>query len=199
MCQVWSSEESINHAFFECLPALQVWALSKIPSNLYIFPRKSLFTNMNHLFSRVLPQMEDHQFAWILWYIWKDRNNKVFSNLDIDPMDTLRLSETKSTLWAEAQILDEQRIVSQVVVTSLPPIPGRWCFTDGSWKEGDIFSGQGWFSTLEGFDGLLGRGMFGLAYLFMRIWKRYYGQWNVWKTYVNFRLRLQRIVFNWWK
>ena len=29
-------------------------------------------------------------------------------------------------------------------------------FSDGSWKEGDTFSGQGWFSTLEGFDGLLG-------------------------------------------
>ena len=38
----------------------------------------------------------------------------------------------------------------------LPSIPGRWCFTDGSWKEGDSFSGQGWLSTLEGFDGLLG-------------------------------------------
>ncbi|CAN6986981.1 unnamed protein product, partial [Brassica rapa subsp. trilocularis] len=25
------------------------------------------------------------------------------------------------------------------------PIPGRWCFTDGSWKENDNFSGQeGW-------------------------------------------------------
>ena len=27
---------------------------------------------------------------------------------------------------------------------------------DGSWKEGDNFPGQGWFSTLEGFDGFLG-------------------------------------------
>ena len=41
--------------------------------------------NMDHLFWRVSPAMEDHQFAWILWYIWKGRNNKVFSNLDIDP------------------------------------------------------------------------------------------------------------------
>ena len=100
--------------------------------------------------------MEDHQFAWILWYIWKARNNKVFSNLDMDPMDTLKLAETELTLWVEAQILNEQRTISQIVDTSLPSIPGRRCFTDGSWKEGDTFSGQGWFSTLEGFDGLLG-------------------------------------------
>ena len=67
--------------------------------------------------------MEDHQFAWILWYIWKARNNKVFSNLDIDPMDTLKLAETESTLWAEAQILNEQRTVPQIVDTILPSIP----------------------------------------------------------------------------
>ena len=42
------------------------------------------------------------------------------------------------------------------MVTSLPTIPGRWCFIDGSWKDGDNFSGQGWFSTLVGFNGLLG-------------------------------------------
>ena len=39
---------------------------------------------------------------------------------------------------------------------NLPSIPERRCFTDGSWKENEIFSGQGWLSTLEGFDGLLG-------------------------------------------
>ena len=48
------------------------------------------------------------------------------------------------------------RLVSHVEVMSSPSIPGRWCFIDGSWKENDIFSGQGWLSTLEGFDGLIG-------------------------------------------
>ena len=83
-------------------------------------------------------------------------NNKVFSNLDIDPRDTLKLAETESTLWTEAQILNENKIVSSVEVTSIPSIPGRWCFTDGSLKGNDIFSGQGCLSTLEGFNGLLG-------------------------------------------
>ena len=32
----------------------------------------------------------------------------------------------------------------------------EWCFTDGSWKEW-TFSGQGWYSTLERFDGLMGK------------------------------------------
>ncbi|XP_013594515.1 PREDICTED: uncharacterized protein LOC106302586 [Brassica oleracea var. oleracea] len=111
---------------------------------------------MDHLFWRVSPPMEDHQFAWILWYIWKGRNNKVFSNMDMDPRDTLKLAETESTLWADAHVLTETRIGSHAEVTTLPSILGRWCFTDGSWKENEVFSGQGWLSTLEGFDGLLG-------------------------------------------
>ena len=110
----------------------KVWTVSNIPSNPAIFPTRSLFTNMDHLFWRVFPQLDDHQFAWILWYIWKGRNNKIFSNVDIDPCDTLKLAETESTLWAESQTVNEQRTVSHVEVTSLASIPSRWCFTDGS-------------------------------------------------------------------
>ena len=89
--------------------------------------------------------MEDHYFAWILWYIWKGRNNKVFSNLDIDPRDTLKLAETESVLWAEAQIAHTQRTdhARSVVNATVPTIPGRWCYTDGSWKQNDRYSGQG--------------------------------------------------------
>ena len=81
----------------------------------------------------------------------------------------LKLAETESTLWAEPQVLNGNWIAPKVEVTTLPSIPGRWCFKDGSWKENDIYSGEGWLSTLERFDGLLGRGMSGLVYLlFMR-------------------------------
>ena len=149
-------EESINHVFFECPPARQVWALSKIPSNPNIFPSSSFFANMDYLFWRVNPKMDDHQFAWILWYIWKGRNNKVFSNLDIDPTDTLKIAELESTLWAEAQVAKNQMREHQVQNRSTEPNLGRWCFIDGSWKDKELFSGQGWYSTLPGFDGLLG-------------------------------------------
>jgi len=87
---------------------------------------------MDHLFWRVSPQLEDHQFAWILWYIWKRRNNKVFSNLDMDPIDTLKVAETESTLWSEAQIAKEQRTGAHAEVPTLPIIQGQWCFIDGS-------------------------------------------------------------------
>ena len=56
--------------------------------------------------------MDDHQFAWIIWYIWKGKNNKAFSNLDVDPRDTLKLAETELKLWAEAQVLNTQRVAA---------------------------------------------------------------------------------------
>ncbi|KAG2323542.1 hypothetical protein Bca52824_016755 [Brassica carinata] len=83
-------------------------------------------------------------------------NNKVFSNLDVDPRDTLNLAETESILWAEAQDRHLQQVAHPIEVRTLPITPGRWCVTDCSWKDKDLFSGQGWFSTLEGFDGLVG-------------------------------------------
>ena len=79
-----------------------------------------------------LPAVRWSSVCMILWYIWKGMHHKVFSNVEIDPRDTLKLAETESILWAEAHIVSEQRTVSHVEVTSLPPIRGRWCFTDGS-------------------------------------------------------------------
>ena len=87
--------------------------------------------------------MDDHQFAWILWYIWKARNNKIFSNMDIDPRETLKLAELESSLWTETQVgNDPTRGLS---VQTSPPLvtPGRWYFLDGSWKDKDLFSGKG--------------------------------------------------------
>ena len=45
---------------------------------------------------------------------------------------------------------------NKMEATNLPLIPCRWCFTDGSWKAQDLFSEQGWYSTLPGFKGLMG-------------------------------------------
>ena len=111
---------------------------------------------MDHFFWRVHQKMDDHQFAWILWYIWNGRNNKVFSNIDVEPSETLRIAETESILLAEAQLLNAHRGTQPIEVRTVQSIQGRWCFTDGSWKDKDLYSGQGWYSTLEGFDGLMG-------------------------------------------
>ena len=89
---------------------------------------------MDHLFWRVVSQIEDHQFAWMLWYIWKGGNNIFFSNIDIDPRDTLKLAETESLLWTKAHVSLTQSVLQNIKVepTNLPIIRGRWRFMDGS-------------------------------------------------------------------
>ena len=113
---------------------------------------------MDHLFWRLSLQLKDHQFAWILGYIWKSQNSKVFSNLEIDPKDTFKSADTESILWAEAQLTITHRISQSTgeVESMLSSRPERLCFTDGSWKEYESYSEHGWYSTLKGFDGLMG-------------------------------------------
>ena len=76
--------------------------------------------------------------------------------MDIDPKDTLNLAETESTPWAEAQVMNIQHASQQAEGTHRPMRVGRWCFIDGSSKDKEPFSGQGWYSILEGFEGLMG-------------------------------------------
>ena len=59
-------------------------------------------------------------------------NNKVFSNLDIDPRETLKLAELESTLWADAQVPTDQKREYQVHTRPTLATSGRWCFIDGS-------------------------------------------------------------------
>ena len=76
--------------------------------------------------------------------------------MDIDPRETLQIAELESSLWAEAQVVNDPTRGHQVQTSSTLVTQGRWCFIDGSWKDKEVFSGQGWYSTLPGFDGLLG-------------------------------------------
>lgn len=45
-----AEEETVHHVLFECPPALQTCALSKIPSVPRVFPSTSVFTSLDYLF-----------------------------------------------------------------------------------------------------------------------------------------------------
>ena len=69
-----------NNAFFECLSAIQVWILSRIPTN-PSFSMQSVYANVDYFFWRIASHIENNHFAWILWYIWNGSNKKVFTVL----------------------------------------------------------------------------------------------------------------------
>lgn len=87
----------------------------------------------------------------------------------MDPKDSLKLAETESLIWWEAQASITQRVTltRKLKVTVLPQIPERQCFTNESWKENDIYSCQGWYNTLKGFDGLMGQETQGRVYHYL--------------------------------
>ena len=48
----------------------------------------------------------------------------MFSNIDIDPGEKLRIAETEFTLWTEAQLLNTQRAAQSIEVRNLQSIQG---------------------------------------------------------------------------
>ncbi|KAL9816712.1 putative reverse transcriptase zinc-binding domain-containing protein [Arabidopsis thaliana] len=89
-------EETINHTLFQCHPARQIWALSKIPTVPRVFSTSSIYANLDHLFSRIPLEFDSSAYPWIIWYIWKAMNEKVFENVDKDPVDVLCLAEKEA-------------------------------------------------------------------------------------------------------
>ncbi|XP_010446169.1 PREDICTED: uncharacterized protein LOC104728960 [Camelina sativa] len=119
-------KETINHAIFRCPPARQVWALAQIAA-----------------------------FPWIMWYIWKARNARVFENQMEKPDDVVRVALGEASTWLQAQtkVVDEESFtipsafgasVSGGIRHLHGVFPRYRCFVDGSWKAGDAFAGAGW-------------------------------------------------------
>ncbi|KAG5397585.1 hypothetical protein IGI04_019399 [Brassica rapa subsp. trilocularis] len=87
-------EETVTHAIFQCPPALQAWELSSTPSGPQTFPVPSVYANMDYLFWRknriMKPEDDRDPYPWIIWYIWKAKNDKLFRGIDRDPLELVR-------------------------------------------------------------------------------------------------------------
>ncbi|CAG7897152.1 unnamed protein product [Brassica rapa] len=141
-------EESVTHAIFECPPALQVWTLSSTPSSPGLFPVTSIYANMDYLFWRknsiIEPEQDRDPYPWIIWYIWKARNDKLFRGIDRDPLELVRHAESECQAW-----FNSNEVARTVVQKGLPEEPqvislGNICLLDGSWTASAQYSGCGW-------------------------------------------------------
>ncbi|XP_022558258.1 uncharacterized protein LOC111206163 [Brassica napus] len=141
-------EETVTHAIFECPPALQVWSLSSTPTGPNIFPLSSVYANMDYLFWRknsiIGPEQDRDPYPWIIWYIWKARNEKLFRGIDRDPLDLVRHAESECHAWFDAnevvQLVAHDNINEEPQVVRL----GNICLLDRSWTSSANFSGSGW-------------------------------------------------------
>ena len=142
------AEETVTHAIFECPPALQVWSLASTLTSPNIFPVSRIYTNMDYLFWRknniIEPDRDRDPYPWIIWYIWKARNEKLFRGIDRDPLELVRHAESECQAWFDAN--DVVQPVTQANTNEEPQAIslGNICLLDGSWTSSANFSGCGW-------------------------------------------------------
>ena len=62
---------------------------------------------MDYLFWRkngiLQPEDDRDPYPWIIWYIWKTRNDKLFRRIDRDPLELVRYAESECQAWYNAR------------------------------------------------------------------------------------------------
>ena len=103
---------------------------------------------MDYLFWRknniVEPELDIDLYPWIIWYIWKARNDKLFRGINRDPLELVRYVESECQVWFDANEMvtptPQGHNIEEPQVLSLYNI----CMIDGSWTSTSQFSGCGW-------------------------------------------------------
>ncbi|CAE6102502.1 unnamed protein product [Arabidopsis arenosa] len=148
-----SQVETVNHLLFKCAFARLVWAISPIPAPPGSEWSDSLYQNIYYLqnINQEHPQMnpEGCLAPWILWRLWKSRNDYIFKGREISVQEVIRRAKEDEEEWRMRKEQSSQP--PQVVITKQhrakwkSPQPG-WvkCNTDGAWKAESINCGIGW-------------------------------------------------------
>lgn len=108
-----ADDELVNHLLFTCLPEIQTWALSSIPSISGVFPCEALYSNIDFLFWQAkdfgATEKQMEALPWLLWYwyIWKAPNDKAFNGKEITPLDTVTLASSESSNYSMALVVQQ--------------------------------------------------------------------------------------------
>nr|VDD44969.1 unnamed protein product [Brassica oleracea] len=94
--------------------------------------------------SIIEPERDNDPYPWIIWYIWKARNDELFRRIDRDPLELVRHAESECQAW-----FDANEVVQPVIQDNNTDEPqvirlGNICLLDGSWTSSAHFSGCGW-------------------------------------------------------
>ncbi|KAF3498904.1 hypothetical protein DY000_02055703 [Brassica cretica] len=94
-----------------------------------------------------------------MWYLLKARNEKVFNNKDVSPLDTLQLASSEAEMCKLAQVSENSQ-GEDVPNAQAPPVveesTGQIFKVDASWNKTSQFFGRGFHLKDEA-----GRGTFG--------------------------------------
>lgn len=136
-CQACGDEgESINHVLFSCHFARQTWASSSIPHPQGGFHPDSIFQNFAYLFSLdksgIRQRDDSRMWPWILWNLWKRRNDLLFEGRCFTPSDLVLKANRDATEWFLAQAMEKEWI--QEEKASRPIVHRNWHPPKPGWK-----------------------------------------------------------------
>ena len=109
---------------------------------------------MNYLFWRkndiLEPDQDKDHYPWIIWYIWKVRNDKPFRGIDRDPLELIRYAEIECQAWFNANEMIPPVVQANNNDKNQVLSLGNICMLDRSWTASDRFSGCGWSGWIVG-------------------------------------------------
>lgn len=109
--------ESTNHVIFTCVVARQTWALSNFPNPENGFDKASVYENLHTVVvtskRRDMPSEIVRAWPWIVWMLWKNRNNFIFEGLAFQALQTLEKIKEDMNQWFMAQQCERVNTVSE--------------------------------------------------------------------------------------
>lgn len=155
-CQKCGHEdETVNHMLLECPSESQTWALAMLPTR-GEFSCSSIYSNFDYLLFRVQNQEGTEEnlarIPWIIWFLWKAQNAKVFEEKDTLPLEIIQAATAESISWNLAQAAPEEPVTEDatpIQVLQDPPLPKPICKLDASWKDDDARYGGGFVMEKE--------------------------------------------------
>ncbi|XP_010445342.1 PREDICTED: uncharacterized protein LOC104727993 [Camelina sativa] len=147
------NKESVNHLLFKCTYARLIWALALVPGPADGEWTESLYTNLYWVLNLAEENGRLEKQAmivpWILWRLWKNRNELVFKGRKFEAEEVTRRAVEDSEEWRnrkEGTALQITPRVDRGVSGQWRPPPNQWlkCNTDASWHHDHNRCGIGW-------------------------------------------------------
>lgn len=155
-CQVCGLEgESIHHVLFQCDLARQVWAFSNVPQPEGEFQGRNVFNNINYLLNLNLVVRGDPEhkrsWPWVLWYIWKSRNDFLFRAKRWTPEEIQQKAKAEADEWFLAQLVDKELLTVAIIEPKQvkrgwkpPPVDWLMCNIGLEWSKDLKVAGAAW-------------------------------------------------------
>ena len=146
--------ESINHALFTCPFATMAWRLADVTLFRNLQMSDSIAENINHILTllqhKTITDFQKLLPYWLLWRIWKARNNVVFNNFRESPTNTALRSQAETRDWLNAtqsQRRENVRIGTSTTSNTAwqpPPITHLKCNFDAGFNVQSLNATAGW-------------------------------------------------------